>query len=115
MDDLRRARAFDFLHTPNLALIIGPYSPTWKTPLRKAASIISTTCGSGAFPTTVPAAGLRPLRRTGRGPRPRGGEGALHGRITAELIGPRISPSWPTRCYRRTAVLNWQSRALEQV
>jgi len=37
---LRRGCGFDFLHTPNLALIIGPYSPTLEDPLRKAASII---------------------------------------------------------------------------
>ena len=33
-------RGFDFLHTPNLALIIGPYSPDLADPIRKAAGII---------------------------------------------------------------------------
>ena len=33
-DDLRRAR-FDFLHAPNLALIIGPYSPDLADPIRR--------------------------------------------------------------------------------
>ncbi len=33
-------RGFDFLHTPNIALIIGPYSPDLADPLRKAAGII---------------------------------------------------------------------------
>jgi hypothetical protein len=30
-------RGFDFLHTPNVALIIGPYSPNLDVPIRKAA------------------------------------------------------------------------------
>jgi hypothetical protein len=33
-------RGFDWLHTPNLALIIGPYSPDLADPIRKAAGII---------------------------------------------------------------------------
>jgi len=33
-------RGFDFLHTPNIALIIGPYRPDLADLLRKAAGII---------------------------------------------------------------------------
>ena len=33
-------RGFDFLHTPNLALIVGPYSPDLADPIRKPADII---------------------------------------------------------------------------
>jgi len=33
-------RGFDFLHMPNLALIVGPYSPNLDDPVRKAAAII---------------------------------------------------------------------------
>jgi hypothetical protein len=34
-------RGFDFLHAPNLALIIGPYSPDLADPIRKAGAIIA--------------------------------------------------------------------------
>ncbi len=43
-------RGFDFLHTPNLALIIGPYSPDLADPIRKAASIIEDNRRAGRVP-----------------------------------------------------------------
>ncbi|MBF0160175.1 MAG: hypothetical protein HQL58_11705 [Magnetococcales bacterium] len=43
-------RGFDFLHTPNLALIIGPYSPDLADPLRKAAAIIEGNMKAGRIP-----------------------------------------------------------------
>lgn len=43
-------RGFDFLHTPNQALIIGPYSPDLADPLRKAAAIIADNMMAGRIP-----------------------------------------------------------------
>lgn len=43
-------RGFDFLHTPNVALIIGPYSPNLADPLRKAAGIIQDNMKTGRIP-----------------------------------------------------------------
>ena len=43
-------RGFDFLHTPNLALIIGPYSPDLADPLRRAAAIIEGNMKAGRIP-----------------------------------------------------------------
>ncbi|MBF0185061.1 MAG: hypothetical protein HQM06_11825 [Magnetococcales bacterium] len=43
-------RGFDWLHTPNLALIIGPYSPDLADPIRKAAGIIQSNMQSGRIP-----------------------------------------------------------------
>src|SRR5574343_1005614 len=43
-------RGFDFLHTPNLALIIGPYSPDLADPVRKAAGIIRGNMQAGRIP-----------------------------------------------------------------
>ncbi len=43
-------RGFDFLHTPNVALIIGPYSPDLADPLRKAAGIIENNMKTGRIP-----------------------------------------------------------------
>lgn len=43
-------RGFDFLHTPNLALIIGPYSPELADPISKAAGIIEANMRAGRIP-----------------------------------------------------------------
>jgi hypothetical protein len=46
-------RGFDFLHTPNIALIIGPYSPNLDVPIRRAAGIIEANMQAGRIPTTA--------------------------------------------------------------
>ncbi|MDV7399669.1 hypothetical protein RZS08_50105, partial [Arthrospira platensis SPKY1] len=43
-------RGFDFLHTPNLALIVGPYSPDLAHPIRTAAHIIQSNMDRGRIP-----------------------------------------------------------------
>lgn len=43
-------RGFDFLHVPNVALIIGPYSPDLSGPIQKAAGIIRANMESGRIP-----------------------------------------------------------------
>jgi hypothetical protein len=43
-------RGFDWLHMPNLALIIGPYSPNLDDPIRKAAGIIRSNMQAGRIP-----------------------------------------------------------------
>lgn len=44
-------RGFDFLHTPNLALIIGPYSPELSEPISRAAGIIEANMAAGRIPS----------------------------------------------------------------
>lgn len=44
-------RGFDWLHLPNLALIIGPYSPDLADPIRKAAGIIRANMQAGRIPS----------------------------------------------------------------
>lgn len=44
-------RGFDFLHTPNLALIVGPYSPDLAEPINKAAGIIEANMKAGRIPS----------------------------------------------------------------
>ena len=46
-------RGFDFLHTPNLALMIGPYSPDLAQPIRTAAGIIHSNMHARRIPPTV--------------------------------------------------------------
>ena len=43
-------RGFDFLHMPNLALIVGPYSPQLSEPIATAAGIIAKNMASGRIP-----------------------------------------------------------------
>ena len=43
-------RGFDFLHTPNIALIVGPYSPNLDGPVRKATAIIRENMAAGHIP-----------------------------------------------------------------
>jgi hypothetical protein len=43
-------RGFDWLHTPNMALIIGPYSPNLGHPIRTAADIIAGNMKAGRIP-----------------------------------------------------------------
>ncbi len=108
-------RGFDFLHMPNLALIIGPYSPNLEDPLRKAASIILNNMRTGRIPddgflmlASAPYEELGVDRA----------RAVVKARFMAEFTADIISREFPVladKMYRRTAVLNWQSRALEQV
>lgn len=108
-------RGFDFLHTPNLALIIGPYSPNLDVPIGKAAGIIQANMRSGRIPddgflllASVPymeigmdkaRAELKSLFLT---------------RFAAEVIRME-HPELAEKMFIRTAVLDWQSRTLETV
>jgi len=43
-------RGFEFLHMPNLALIIGPYSPNLEDPIHRAAGIVNENMRAGRIP-----------------------------------------------------------------
>ncbi len=106
-------RGFDFLHTPNLALIIGPYSPNLADPIRKAAGIIAANMQAGRIPddgfllfASVPyeEIGVDQARA------------ALKSRFLASLAAEVISADFPElakRMHIKTAVLSWRSRALK--
>ena len=108
-------RGFDFLHTPNLALIIGPYSPDLADPLRKAAAIIEDNMKAGRIPddgflllASVPYDEIGVVRARAE----------LKSRFLAsfaagvlrEELGPLAD-----RMAKRTAVLDWNSRNLELI
>jgi hypothetical protein len=44
-------RGFDWLHMPNQALIIGPYSPDLADPVRNAAGILQSNMAAGRIPS----------------------------------------------------------------
>jgi len=108
-------RGFDFLHTPNLALIIGPYSPDLADPIRKAAGIIQANMAAGRIPDDgflllASSPYLEPGMDRARA--------ELKARFLSEFAAAVIEEAQPglaRKMHVRTAVLDWRSRALERV
>ena len=106
-------RGFDFLHTPNLALIIGPYSPDLADPIRKAAGIIENNMRAGRIPddgfllfASVPYDEIGMDRARAE----------LKSRFLADFAAGVIGAEFPglaARMHRQVAVLSWHSRELE--
>lgn len=106
-------RGFDWLHTPNLALIIGPYSPNLAHPIRTAADIIAGNMSAGRIPddgflllASVPfdAIGVDRARAELKA--------KFLANFAARVIG-EYSPDLAKTMHARTAVLDWHSRRLE--
>ena len=106
-------RGFDFLHTPNLALIVGPYSPNLADPIRKAATIIESNMAAGRIPddgflllASVPydEIGVERARAVMK-------SRFLSG-FAAEVI-EREFPALAEKMIRHTSVLDWNSRRIE--
>jgi len=106
-------RGFDFLHTPNLALIIGPYSPDLAQPIRTAAGIIRSNMQAGR----IPADGfllLTSMPYENQGVERAGAE--LRARFLAHFATQVITEAHPDLVplmHRRCAVLDWPARRLE--
>jgi len=108
-------RGFDWLYMPNQALIIGPYSPDLADPIRKAAGIIEANMLDGHIPDdgflllaqeTYQAIGAN---RT---------YAELKSRFLSGFAASIIRTDFPKlaeKMHVRTAVLNWQSRAMEVI
>lgn len=106
-------RGFDFLHTPNLALIIGPYSPDLADPIRKAAAIIQANMREGRIPddgflllASVPYEEIGMDRARAE----------LKSRFLADFAAGVIRDEFPglaERMHIQMAVLSWRSRALD--
>jgi hypothetical protein len=106
-------QGFDFLHTPNLALIIGPYSPNLADPIHKAAAIIERNMADGRIAddgflllASVPfdEIGVDRARAVMKS--------HFLSRFAAEVIGQEF-PDLAGKMTCRTAVLDWNSRRLE--
>jgi Carboxysome Shell Carbonic Anhydrase, catalytic domain len=106
-------RGFDFLHTPNLALIIGPYSPDLADPIRKAAAIIEKNMAEGRIPgdgflllASVPydEIGVDRARAVMKS--------IFLSNFAAEVI-EREFPALAGKMIRKNAVLDWNSRRIE--
>lgn len=108
-------RGFDFLHTPNLALIIGPYSPDLADPLQKAASIIESNMAAGRIPddgflllASVPYDEIGVDRARAEM------KANFLSRFSANVIRQKFG-ALAGKMTSRTAVLDWRSRNLELI
>lgn len=107
-------RGFDFLHTPNIALIVGPYSPNLDGPVRTAAAIIRENMSAGRIPddgflllASVPYDDISVDRARAEL------KSGFLSRFAAEVIGVAF-PDLAPRMFQRIAVLDWSSRRLEE-
>jgi len=106
-------RGFDFLHTPNLALIIGPYSPNLDDPIRKAASIILNNMQTGRIPDDgFLVLASSPYQEIGMDRARAELKAHFATEFTAEVIRSEF-PALARKMHLRTAVLNWATRKLE--
>lgn len=108
-------RGFDWMHMPNLALIISPYSPDLADPIRKAASIIKANLRVGRIPDDgFLLLAMAPYRKIGVDrARAELKTGFLSG-FAADVIGTEF-PKLAEKMHVRTAVLTWQSRVMEMI
>lgn len=108
-------RGFDFLHTPNLALIVGPYSPDLAHPIRTAAHIIQSNMDEGRIPddgflllASVPYETMGVERARAE----------LKSRFLDQFAADVIRQAYPRlaeRMHRQAAVLDWHARRLERL
>lgn len=106
-------RGFDFLHLPNTALIVGPYSPDLSEPIATAAAIIDANMKAGRIPadgflllasTPFEAIGVDRARAE------------LKSRFLSEFAARVIAQAHPRLAagmLTRTAIVHWPSRRLE--
>lgn len=106
-------RGFDFLHAPNLALIIGPYSPDLADPIRKAGGIIAGNMASGRIPDDgFLLLASSPYEEIGADRARAELKARFLARFAADVIRREL-PELAPRMTVRTGVLNWATRALE--
>lgn len=106
-------RGFDFLHAPNLALIIGPYSPDLADPIRKAGGIIAANMASGRIPDDgFLLLASSPYEEIGADRARAELKARFLARFAADVIRHEL-PELAPRMTVRTGVLNWATRALE--
>lgn len=108
-------RGFDWLHMPNLALIIGPYSPDLADPIRKAAGIIESNMRAGRIPDDgFLLLASAPYDEIGVDQ----ARAMLKARFMSEFAAEVIRAGHPAlagKMHAHTCVLNWGSRVLERI
>lgn len=108
-------RGFDFLHVPNVALIIGPYSPDLSDPIIKAAGIIRANMAQGRIPDDgFLLLSSAPYDEVG----PDQARAELKAHFMAEFAANVIREAQPALAEKmliRTATLHWPTRRLELI
>ncbi|WP_043526430.1 hypothetical protein [Litchfieldella xinjiangensis] len=106
-------RGFDFLHVPNTALIVGPYSPDLAEPIGTAATIIASNMQAGRIPDD----GFMLLAST---PYQEPGVDRARAELKSRFLSDfardvirRDHPKLSQRMVRCTAVVHWPTRRLE--
>ncbi len=108
-------RGFDFLHTPNIALIIGPYSPDLADPLRKAAGIIENNMKAGRIPDDgFLLLASAPYDEIGVDRARAEMKSHFLSRFAAGVLRDEFS-ALADKMFKHTAVLDWRSRGLELI
>jgi len=106
-------RGFDFLHTPNIALIIGPYSPDLADPVRKAAGIIDDNMKAGRIPDDgFLLLASAPYDEMGVDRARAELKSHFLSRFAAEVLRNEFG-ALAAKMYAHAAVLDWRSRNLE--
>jgi hypothetical protein len=101
------------MHQPNLALIIGPYSPDLADPLRKAAGIIEENMRAGRIPDDgFLLLASAPFEEIGVDRARAELKARFMSRFAAQVIA-ESQPALAARMHVRTAVLDWSTRRLE--
>lgn len=108
-------RGFDFLHVPNTALIVGPYSPNMDVPIVTAARLIQSNMEEGRIPDDgFVLLASSPYNDIGVDQRRAVEKARFMSRFSAETIAREV-PYVHERMFRRTCVLNWNTRELTEI
>lgn len=108
-------RGFDFLHMPNLALIVGPYSPQLAEPIATAAGIIAGNMAAGRSPDDdFLLLASSPFEEIGSDRARAEMKARFMARFASEVIRDR-HPTIAGGMVVQAAVLDWHSRRLEKL
>jgi hypothetical protein len=108
-------RGFDFLHTPNVALIIGPYSPDLAEPIRNAASILQANMDARRIPDDgILLLASVPYDEIGVDRARAELKAGFLATFAANVIHSEL-PALAAKMSVHTAVLDWRSRRLERL
>ncbi len=108
-------RGFDFLHVPNTAMIIGPYSPNIAGPIVTAAKIIESNMKAGRVPDDgMVLLASSPFSDIGIDYRRAVEKAKFMSGFAREYIKSEV-PYIHERMVSKTCVLNWNNRKLEEI
>ncbi|KAI9006322.1 hypothetical protein DFJ74DRAFT_690285 [Hyaloraphidium curvatum] len=106
-------RGFDWLHAPNTALIVGPYSPDLDEPIRRAAGIIKSNMDGGRIPSDgFLLLASSPYDEVGVDK----ARAVIKSRFLLDFAAGVIRRSFPEladKMHVRTCVMSWATRSLE--